>query len=128
MYHKNWEEYMEEFAKRLKEIIEEKKLTRYRIAKDIKISASTILNYLNANSKPDSTKLELLANRLGVNTEWLLSGAGPKYRLEEPKHLYQKSNQAKDTSILEQLLEVAEKQNDYLKQMIQLLKKELKRK
>jgi transcriptional regulator with XRE-family HTH domain len=41
-------------------------------------------SWLNAESVPSSQLLRLLAKRLGVHREWLISGRGEQYN-EEPK-------------------------------------------
>jgi len=77
-----------DFPERLQRIIEEKKISKYKIAKAIDISASTVSNYIKGKTKPDSTKLTVLSNLLGVNKEWLQTGEGPKYILEEGEFPY----------------------------------------
>lgn len=68
------------FSERLHQMMLEKGFTKYRLSKDLKISATTISNYLNNKTKPDMTKLEVLSDHLGVNRAWLLHGEGEKYR------------------------------------------------
>lgn len=67
------------FPERLQSIIEERQISKYKIAKAIDISASTVSNYLKGKTKPDSTKLTVLSKLLGVNKEWLQTGEGAKY-------------------------------------------------
>lgn len=84
------------FPERLQSIIEERQMSKYKIAKAIDISASTISNYIRGKTKPDSTKLSVLSNLLGVNKEWLQTGEGTKYTTEEvspyEKFLYDPDN------------------------------------
>lgn len=68
------------FPERLQEVMNEKGVTKYRVAKDLRISATTLSNYLNNKTKPDVTKLEVMSRLLGVNRQWLLTGEGEKYR------------------------------------------------
>ncbi|WP_303179854.1 helix-turn-helix domain-containing protein [uncultured Butyricimonas sp.] len=68
------------FSERLQEVMNEKGYTKYRVAKALNMSATTISNYLNNKTKPDTTKLEVLSHLLGVNRNWLVSGEGEKYR------------------------------------------------
>ena len=68
------------FSERLPEVMNEKGYTKYRVAKALNMSATTISNYLNNKTKPDTTKLEVLSHLLGVNRNWLVSGEGEKYR------------------------------------------------
>lgn len=79
-----------EFPERLQSIIEERQISKYKIAKAIDISASTVSNYLKGKTKPDSTKLAVLSKLLGVNKEWLQTGEGAKYTIEEPDVAYTK--------------------------------------
>lgn len=72
-----------EFPERLQSIIEERQISKYKIAKAIDISASTVSNYLKGKTKPDHTKLAVLSKLLGVNKEWLQTGEGSKYTVEE---------------------------------------------
>lgn len=58
----------------------EKGYTKYRVAKALNMSATTISNYLNNKTKPDTTKLEVLSLLLGVNRNWLVAGEGEKFR------------------------------------------------
>ncbi len=69
------------FPERLQSIIEERQISKYKIAKAIDISASTVSNYLKGKTKPDSTKLTVLSRLLGVNKEWLQTGEGSKYTI-----------------------------------------------
>ena len=68
------------FSERLQEVMNEKGYTKYRVAKALNMSATTISNYLNNKTKPDTTKLEVLSHLLGANRNWLVSGEGEKYR------------------------------------------------
>ena len=68
------------FSERLQEVMNEKGYTKYRVAKALNMSATTISNYLDNKTKPDTTKLEVLSHLLGVNRNWLVSGEGEKYR------------------------------------------------
>ena len=78
------------FPERLQSIIEERQISKYKIAKAIDISASTVSNYLKGKTKPDSTKLTVLSKLLGVNKEWLQTGEGSKYTEMETDGVYTK--------------------------------------
>ena len=79
------------FPERLQSIIEEQRISKYKIAKAIDISASTVSNYIKGKTKPDSTKLTVLCKLLGVNKAWLQTGDGPKYITEEPQTVYNRT-------------------------------------
>ena len=64
-----------EIQERLAQAIRKKGLTNYKIAKELKISATTLSNYLKGKvKKPDNTKLEAICNLLGISTHWLYTG------------------------------------------------------
>lgn len=56
--------------------MESKGITAYRLAKDVGVSQSSIANYINNTTKPDTTKLDVICKYLGVSKEWLLTGEG----------------------------------------------------
>jgi len=64
------------FSKRLVETIAYKKLSRYRIAQDTKITEATLSNYCNDKGKPSPSIVKQLADYLDVDYSWLLSGEG----------------------------------------------------
>ena len=51
-----------------------RKVSKYRIAHDLNLSASTISNYLTGKTKPDGIKWELFRNYLGISEEWIRTG------------------------------------------------------
>ncbi len=74
------------FAKRLVEIIDKRKLTRYKIAQDTKITEATLSNYCNGKGKPSPSIVKQLADYLNVNYHWLLTGEGDREsnKISEP--------------------------------------------
>ena len=60
-----------EQQERLQEYLETRKISKYRIAHDLNLSASTISNYLTGKTKPDGIKWELFRNYLGISEEWI---------------------------------------------------------
>lgn len=70
------------FPERLQQVMDEKGFTKYKVAKALRMSATTISNYLKSKTRPDITKLEVMSSLLGVNRQWLLTGEGEKYRKE----------------------------------------------
>lgn len=63
-----------EQQERLQEYLEARKISKYRIAHDLNLSASTISNYLTGKTKPDGIKWELFRNYLGISEEWIRTG------------------------------------------------------
>ena len=68
------------FSERLQKVMDEQGYTKYKVAKSLHMSATTISFYFKNNTKGDSTKLEVMSRLLGVNRRWLLTGEGDKYR------------------------------------------------
>ena len=62
-----------EFKDRLKIAIENKGVTPYAIGRDTKVSKVSVMNYLNG-TKPNIGNINILADYLGVNVGWLISG------------------------------------------------------
>ena len=62
-----------EFAKRLKQIMQEKNITAYGLAKISGLSRQLISNYLHGRSFPKSEQLEKIAASLNVNIFSLLT-------------------------------------------------------
>lgn len=61
------------FAQRLKEEMEKRKLTAYRLAEMSGVHQTTVKNLLNG-AKPQKKTVEKIAVALGVNEEYLLTG------------------------------------------------------
>lgn len=62
-----------EFAKRLKQIMQEKNITAYGLAKMSGLSRQLISNYLHGRSFPKSEQLEKIAASLNINIFSLLT-------------------------------------------------------
>lgn len=106
------------FSERLLEVMNEKGYTKYRVAKALNMSATTISNYLNSKTKPDTTKLEVLSSLLGVNRIWLVTGEGEKYRgaaTTDEKSLTGDAMKEDDTTITRHLVAIVDKQASSLK-------------
>lgn len=69
---------MDEIYKRFCQLLEEKHLTAYRVAKDTHIPASTFSDWKKGKSSPKHQKLQLIANYLNVSMEFLL-GQDPQW-------------------------------------------------
>lgn len=106
------------FSERLLEVMNEKGYTKYRVAKALNMSATTISNYLNNKTKPDTTKLEVLSLLLGVNRNWLVTGEGEKFRgaaTTDEKSLTGDAAREDDTTIARHLVTIVDKQASSLK-------------
>jgi transcriptional regulator with XRE-family HTH domain len=94
----------------------ERKCTRYRLAKELKMSATTIANYLNEKTTPDITKLEEIARFLGVNRRWLFNGEGERYRPAPPVQEKEHVETFTREQALSRLIALVEKQTDILRE------------
>ena len=118
---------MGDFPQRLQKILEENKISKYKLAKEIHISAATLLNYTRGNTKPDITKINLICDRLGINPDWLLHGQGDVYQTNEKNVGYGKPGLVSDTETINKLLELIDQQAASLKEMSNLLKKKVRK-
>ena len=66
---------VKKFGDRLKEILDEKKISPYRLSKETGISQPTIGRYLNGGRLPDGQTLIKLINYLNIDSNWLLTGS-----------------------------------------------------
>lgn len=64
-----------EIRERLQHSIKAHKLSNYKIAKELNISATTLSNYLTGKvKKADNTKIEAICRVLGISLQWLVTG------------------------------------------------------
>lgn len=84
---------MNTIGDRLTYVFGEKEISNYRIAKDLNIGKSTISNYLNNSTKPDSSKLDAICKYLNINKQWLLTGEGEVFDDHTEDHVITKKNQ-----------------------------------
>jgi transcriptional regulator with XRE-family HTH domain len=104
------------FPDRLQEMMIEKRCTKYRLAKELKMSATTIANYLNEKTTPDITKLEEISRFLGVNRRWLFNGEGEQYRPNIPVQQEKSVEPFTQEQALGRLIALVEKQTDILRE------------
>lgn len=76
---------MEILTKRLNKLIAENKITKYRLAKNLKYSKSTILNWCDGITEPKATQIKELAVYFDVSTDYF--GAGRRKRSKDCKRL-----------------------------------------
>ncbi len=63
---------MDIFALRLDKLIKENRITRYRVAKDLKCSKATIINWCEGVNEPKATQIRILAEYFDVSSDYLL--------------------------------------------------------
>lgn len=66
------------FAERFRKILDESKITRYKIAKDLNISQGTVQNWYYGDNEPKATQIAIICNYLDVSADYLL-GLTDKY-------------------------------------------------
>ena len=72
------------FINRLKEVMDEKSVTAYRLSKDIGMSASLITKWeKKPDIEPSALKALSIAEYFQLNLKWLLTGNGEKYSLSQ---------------------------------------------
>lgn len=80
-----WRKHMNEFAETLSELCVENNLNPKQLAKKVKISASTLYNYINGFSMPTLKNLVKLANFFGCTINFLvgLDDVPTKYKFKQ---------------------------------------------
>ncbi len=63
---------MDIFSVRLNLLIEENKITKYKLAKDIKCSKQSVCNWCDGVSEPKITYLKILAEYFDVSSDYLI--------------------------------------------------------
>lgn len=76
---------MDIFAIRLNKLIKENKISKYRLAVDLKCSKQSVCNWCDGTSEPKLTYIRLLAQYFEVSSDYLLgledeSGAKTSYK------------------------------------------------
>lgn len=61
-----------EFYIKLNDLIKENRITKYKVAKDLHISQSTVANWCEGITEPKITQIKILANYFNVTTDYLL--------------------------------------------------------
>ena len=70
--------YAEGFASKLKKARYDTGFTQREVAKELKISQSTLASYEIGRTQPDIENLGILADFYGVSTDWLIGTKGGK--------------------------------------------------
>lgn len=75
--------YAETFASKLKKARNNTGFTQREVAKELKMSKSTIASYETGRTQPDIETLGQLADFYGVSVDWLLGTKGDNIRDKE---------------------------------------------
>ena len=60
------------FVERLNKLLSENKITKYKLAKDLKVSKQTVLYWYNGINEPKISYLKQLAEYFDVTADYLL--------------------------------------------------------
>lgn len=60
------------FAQRFREILNESKISRYKLAKDLGLSQATIKNWYYGDNEPKATQIAMLCQYLEISADYLL--------------------------------------------------------
>lgn len=63
---------MDIFTVRLNTLIKENKITKYKLAKDIKCSKQSVCNWCDGVSEPKITYLKIIAEYFDVSSDYLI--------------------------------------------------------
>lgn len=63
---------MNVFAIRLNKLIKENKITKYRVAKDLKCSKQSVINWCDGISEPKISHIQQLAEYFNVSADYLI--------------------------------------------------------
>lgn len=66
------------FAERLRKILEEYKISRYKMAKDLNLSQQTVANWCYGYNEPKAKQIVIICQYLDVSADYLL-GLTDKY-------------------------------------------------
>ncbi|TFD95502.1 helix-turn-helix domain-containing protein [Dysgonomonas capnocytophagoides] len=88
---------------RLKYVLELKDVTPYKIGKDTPVSRAMIGNYISGENEPSVKNIILIAEYLGVNLNWLLTGKGDIFqnKVESEDSGYKLDNNEKQSTVNE---------------------------
>lgn len=113
---------MDSIGERLAYVIDNIGISRYRIATDLNIGKSTITNYLNNLTKPDSSKLDAICNYLNINKTWLLTGKGEIYRVMENRHS-KECEKVEDSYTIKELVAAIKRRDEQVDALIKVNEK-----
>lgn len=111
---------MNSIGERLGYILNKEGISNYKLATDLHIGKSTITNYLNNKTKPDSSKLDAICSYLKIKKQWLLTGEGEIYN--ETNALVEKKETECDETIKE-LIEAIKRRDKHVESLIRISEK-----
>ena len=90
---------MEEIKDRIKKIRHSLKLTQRQLADQLGIGWETVAGWEQGKIKPGHARLYVIADKFGVNLDWLLKGEGLPYK----KDLEQAAQNVEDIEVIKRL-------------------------
>ena len=63
-----------DFSQRLKTLMKQNGITKFKLSKQLSVSPSTVANWLNGESSPNIERVRQIADLFGVSTDYLLTG------------------------------------------------------
>lgn len=103
-----------EFYIKLNELIKENRITKYKVAKDLHVSQSTVANWCEGITEPRITQIKILASYFNVTTDYLLG--------------LENEDGSKITDIeQEEYIPIAAKSKDNIQRNLTISKSELKK-
>lgn len=74
---------MGSFSTRLVDILNQRNVSGYQLAKDIHISRATVSNYINGKTEPNKLISSELSKYFNISRKWLMTGEGDKLVCDE---------------------------------------------
>ena len=65
---------MNEVLQRIEDLRESKKISKYKLCKDLKISQSTYTKWIYENRVPPANRIQLIAEYFGVDANYIMTG------------------------------------------------------
>lgn len=105
-------------SQRISQIIKEKGITQYQLCANTGLEESVLSRIINGETKkPRQKTVELIANYLHINPEWILTGEGNKHLEEESTDLTQELILSQQRTI-ENLSNAIRSQQDLINRLV----------
>ena len=111
------------FAEKLLKLIDERGISRYKIAQDTKITEATLSNYCNGKGRPNPSLVKQLAEYFEVDYSWLMEESAEKNKkAQETGAAYKTKNDLLKNRITELEYQL-KKCNEEKRQLISVVEK-----
>lgn len=103
-------------------LLEEKRVTAYRVSKETGVGRSTFTDWKNGRSEPKGEKLSKIADYFGVSVDYLLTGEEPKVDLAAQADLWISIRNDKELlNALEKYMKLSDKKKKHVIDTINVL-------